>query len=314
MAEHKVQGGTMLLFIDPAGGTNYDTVVCLTSVGKTDSIDPVDASSACGPDKSPGKVAISYSFEGQHLQDPDTGKISGTSLRQLLRAKTFFGFKIAPVTPVTGDEVEEGTGYFSELSSTYAFDSVGVFSGVIQPVGQPTITVDTTPPVPVNAFRFFINNEDGSYGGVGLLDMYFTETIDVTLSGDLPGFTSPVTFTSVTNVNVPTFSFPVGSYYIDIIFSSVALTNFRIYFTGMNIDNFDMSEIVNMEVEVLDFDVNRLPSAKVNELLGYALTYGLSYGIGTVTTTNQIPTASPTGQGITDKNTLIAGGWTVNTD
>ena len=314
MAEHKVQGGTMLLFIDPAGGTSYDTVVCLTSVGKSDSVTVVDASSACGPDKSPGTVEISYSFEGQHLQDPAGGTISGTDLRTLLRAKTTVGFKISPVTPVTGDEIEEGVGYFSELSSTYAFDSVGVFSGVIQPVGQPTITVDTTPPVPVNAFRFFINNEDGSYGGVGLLDMYFTETIDVTLSGDLPGFTSPVTFTSVTNVNVPTFSFPVGSYYIDIIFSSVALTNFRIYFTGMNIDNFDMSEIVNMEVEVLDFDVNRLPSAKVNELLGYALTYGLSYGIGTVTTTNQIPTASPTGQGITDKNTLIAGGWTVNTD
>lgn len=314
MAEHKVQGGTMLLFIDPAGGTNYDTVVCLTSVGKTDSIDPVDASSACGPDKSPGKVAISYSFEGQHLQDPDTGKISGTSLRQLLRAKTFFGFKISPVTPVTGDEIEEGIGYFSELSSTYAFDSVGVFSGTIQPVGQPTITVDTTPPIPVNAFRFFINNEDGSYGALGLLDMYFTETIDVTLSGSLPAYTSPVTFTSVTNVNVPTFTVPVGSYYIDIIFSTVALTNFRIYFLSMNIDNFDMSEIVNMEVEVLDFDVNRLPSSKINELLGYALTYGLSYGIGTVTTTNQTPIAPPTGQGITDKNTLIAGGWTVNTD
>lgn len=314
MAEHKVQGGTMLLFIDPAGGTNYDTVVCLTSVGKTDSIDPVDASSACGPDKSPGKVAISYSFEGQHLQDPDTGKISGTSLRQLLRAKTFFGFKIAPVTPVLGDEIEEGVGYFSELSSTYSFDSVGTFSGVIQPVNQPTITVDTTPPVPANAFRFFINNEDGSYGGVGLLDMYFTETIDVTLSGDLPGYTSPVTYTSVTNVNVPTFSFPVGSYYIDIIFSSVALTNFRIYFTSMNIDNFDISEIVNMEVEILNFDVNRLPSSKVNQLLAYGVAYGLPYGIGQVITVNQVPSASPTGQGVTDAATLIGNGWTVSTD
>jgi hypothetical protein len=114
----------------------------LTSVGKSDSISVVDASSACGPDKSPGTLELSYSFEGQHLQDPDSGKISGTSLRQLLRAKTTIGWKIAPASPVTGDEIEEGTGYLSELSSSYQFDSVGTFSGVIQPFGQPTISIE----------------------------------------------------------------------------------------------------------------------------------------------------------------------------
>ena len=141
MAEHKVAGGTMLLFIDSAGGTSYDMVVCLTSVGKSNTINVVDASSACGPDKSPGVLEISYSFEGQHLQDPSGGNLSGTSLLQLLRGKTTVGFKIAPVSPVTGDESEEGTGYFSELSSTYAFDSVGTFSGALQPYGTPTISV-----------------------------------------------------------------------------------------------------------------------------------------------------------------------------
>lgn len=141
MSEHKVSGGTMLLFIDPTGGTSYDTVVCLTSVGKSDSVNVVDASSACGPDKSPGTLEISYSFEGQHLQDPVTGKISGTSLRSLLRSKTTIGWKISPETPQIGDEIEEGTGYLSELSSTYAYDSVGTFSGTLQPYGTPTITV-----------------------------------------------------------------------------------------------------------------------------------------------------------------------------
>ncbi|CAB4162321.1 hypothetical protein UFOVP778_43 [uncultured Caudovirales phage] len=141
MAEHKVAGGTMLLFIDPAGGTDYDTVVCLTSVSKSASVTVVDASSACGPDKSPGTIELSYGFEGQHLQDPVTGKISGTSLRQLLMAKTTVGWMIAPESPVTGDEIEEGTGYLSELSSTYAFDSVGTFTGTIQPYGTPTITI-----------------------------------------------------------------------------------------------------------------------------------------------------------------------------
>ena len=141
MAEHKVSGGTMLLFIDPAGGTAYDTVVCLTSVGKKDAVNVVDASSACGPDKSPGTLDINYSFEGQHLQDPLTGKISGTSLRSLLRSKTTIGWKISPETPVIGDEIEEGTGYLSDLSSTYAYDSVGTFTGTLQPYGTPTITV-----------------------------------------------------------------------------------------------------------------------------------------------------------------------------
>jgi len=149
MAEHKVDGGTMLLFIDPSGGTNYDTVVCLTSVGQAMSVQPVDASSACGPDKSPGAIDISYTFEGQHLQDPITGQISGTDLRLLLMAEQTVGWKLSPETPVAGDEIQEGTGYLSELSSTYAFDSVGVFTGTLQPYGVPTISViNPTPPSP----------------------------------------------------------------------------------------------------------------------------------------------------------------------
>jgi hypothetical protein len=142
MAEHKVQGGTMLLFIDPAGGTAYDTVVCLTSVGKSDSVNVIDAASACGPDKSPGVLDISYTFEGQHLQDPNSGKVSGTDLRVLLRNKTTIGWKISPVSPDSGDEIESGTGFLSELSSTYAFDSVGTFSGTLQPIGTPTLTIE----------------------------------------------------------------------------------------------------------------------------------------------------------------------------
>ena len=141
MAEHKVQGGNMLLFIDPNGGTDYDMVVCLTSVGTSMSVGTVDASSACGPDKSPGALEISYSFEGQHLQDPDSGKISGTNLRLLLNAEQTIGWKMSPETPEDGDEIQSGTGFLSELSSTYQFDSIGTFTGSINPFGQPTITI-----------------------------------------------------------------------------------------------------------------------------------------------------------------------------
>jgi hypothetical protein len=140
MAEHKVQGGNMLLFIDPLGGTDYSTVVCLTSVSTSDSISVVDASSACGPDKSPGTLEISYAFEGQHLQDPTSSKIS-IDLRLLLRNETTIGWALSPEIPQPGDEIQFGTGYLSELSSTYAFDSVGTFTGTIQPYGTPSITI-----------------------------------------------------------------------------------------------------------------------------------------------------------------------------
>lgn len=141
MAEHKVQGSNMLLFIDPNGGTTYDMIVCLTSVGVSMSVQPIDASSACGPDKSPGAIDISYTFEGQHLQDPNTLRISGTDMRLLLNAEQTIGWKLSPETPVTGDEIQEGKGFISQLSSTYAFDSVGVFSGAIMPYGVPTVTI-----------------------------------------------------------------------------------------------------------------------------------------------------------------------------
>lgn len=137
MAEHKIQGGDYLLNI------NDDTVVCLTSVGISDSVAVVDASSACGPDKSPGSLEISISFEGQHLQDPTTGKISGTDLRTLLRNEATINFNIAPMLPKMGDEVQIGTGFISELSSTYSFDSVGTFTGTIQCYGMPTTQVLT---------------------------------------------------------------------------------------------------------------------------------------------------------------------------
>lgn len=139
MSEHKVLGGTMLLYISPENDGNYDTVVCLTSVGKDDSVGEVDSSSACGPDIDPGVLSISRSFEGFHLQDPDSGKISGTSLRLLMYNKTEIGYKIAPVSPVLGDEIETGVGHIFTLSSTYAFDSSGTFSGTIRTDGVPTI-------------------------------------------------------------------------------------------------------------------------------------------------------------------------------
>lgn len=152
MAEHKVQGGNMLLFIDPLGGTAYDTVVCLTSVSSSHSRNIIDASSSCGTEYITSTLDISYDFEGQHLQDPDSGKISGTDLRTLIISDSVIGFKISPETPIEGDEIQEGTGHISDISSTYSFDSVGTFSASIKPQGVPSITIFTIPGIFDNTF------------------------------------------------------------------------------------------------------------------------------------------------------------------
>lgn len=313
MSEHKVQGGNMLLFIDPAGGTNYNTVVCLTSVGQSMSVQPVDASSACGPDKSPGAIDISYTFEGQHLQDPITGQISGTDLRLLLMAEQTVGWKLSPETPVAGDEIQEGTGFLSELSSTYAFDSVGVFSGSLMPYGVPTITINNIP-YPI-AFTFKADNTLGNaslnggntvgalYSGTiyydayvdwgdGSIIEYYTSNIDqffqhYFLSNNI--FDVKVYFANPENIFFCQNSAYKGVFYI------------------LEIDQSALTNINGMEI-----DVNQLSSTQINKVLNDLVNNGLTGGF--VTMSDQTPPAPPTGQGITDKATLIAMGWTVNTD
>ena len=141
MAEHKVQPSTMLLLIDPNGGTNYSTVVCLKSISKSDSVGVIDASSVCGYKRFAGVTELSYSIEGILLQDPKFPRISGSELRLLLRGFTKFGYKITPLNPQIGDEIEEGKAFFSAISSSYSFDDVGNFSATFNPKGTPTLTV-----------------------------------------------------------------------------------------------------------------------------------------------------------------------------
>ena len=143
MAAHKVDGGTMYLFVSPLNDDNYDTVVCLTSLTKDDSVAEIDASSQCGPDIQPGILSCTRTFEAFLLQDPDTGKISGTDLRILMYAKTTIGYKIATLGLVTGDETETGEGHIFALSSTYSFNEVGTFSGTIRPSGTPVIVTES---------------------------------------------------------------------------------------------------------------------------------------------------------------------------
>lgn len=138
MAEHKLSGADILLFIDPAGGTSYKTLVCLTNQSFTGSSNVIDATSKCGADSLPGTQSNSISFEGQQLFDPETGRVSVISLHSLWQNKTTIGWKIAPVSPVAGDEIMTGTGFISELGKTYDQNSPAAFTGTLSIYGTAT--------------------------------------------------------------------------------------------------------------------------------------------------------------------------------
>lgn len=141
MAERKVSGDDMLLFIDPAGGVDYSLVICLTSQSITRATSEIDARSKCGPDKQPGTQEIGVSFEGQVMFDPGTDRISEGDLHDLWAAKTTIGWKYGKATPVSDDVSYSGTGFISQLDSTAAQDETATFSGAIGIFGSITKTV-----------------------------------------------------------------------------------------------------------------------------------------------------------------------------
>ena len=304
MSEHKVNGGDMLLFIDPLGGTNYDTVVCLTSVGIRDSVQPVDASSACGPDKSPGAVDMSISFEGQHLQDPNTGDISGTDLRILLRAEQTIGWKLSPLNPVAGDEIQEGTGYLSELSSTYSYSDVAVFSGTIQPYGLPTTITQST------RFNFRVYT-DQLAGEILIASSLFCNFVIYWGDGTSDAYYSDSEFLNHT--------YPSLGYYIVEIENLSTSTNMIFLDSGFDIDNINnLSSFFSgsgYQASQLGIVNSNLSSADVNNILHQCISIPAINQSGCVIAlSGNIPIAPPTGQGLTDKATLESNGVTVTVD
>ena len=80
MAQVEVSGSDILLAIDPALGTNWATIVCLTSNGINISTDTINSSSKCGTSSSPGTQTMDVPFEGNYMKNPDGTNISGADL------------------------------------------------------------------------------------------------------------------------------------------------------------------------------------------------------------------------------------------
>lgn len=143
MAEHKINGTDVLLFIG-LDGITYETVICLTSQSVTRATNQIDAKSKCGPDKLPGTQDNNITFEGQIMADPGTGKTSTDELDDHWRNMTTIYYKMGKVTPIIGDVTYYGTGFISKLDETFAQDAVATFSGEIAPYGLISKTTATS--------------------------------------------------------------------------------------------------------------------------------------------------------------------------
>lgn len=141
MAERKITNNTMLLFLG-TNGINYDTVVCLTSIKDDFQLDEIDASTLCGPDKTPGDITGTVTGEGQHLLDPATGKVSGKGLFDYFVGKTTLYYKIGPALPVSGDVISKGQCFISALGNAYAYNTQSTFSLTLSVKGTPSQEVN----------------------------------------------------------------------------------------------------------------------------------------------------------------------------
>ncbi|MDD5698122.1 MAG: hypothetical protein PHH77_05850 [Victivallaceae bacterium] len=77
--------------------------------------------------------------------------------------------------------------------------------------------------------------------------------------------------------------------------------------SSLNINN-------NPKLEFLWCQGNHLTSAMVNAHLAKLVAGNVTTGTRSYTSLSQTPAAPPTGQGITDKATLISRGWDISTD
>lgn len=141
MAQRKVNGKDIFLFIDPAGGTDYSTIICLTTQSMKRATTIIDAASKCGPDSSPGAKTIGVDFSGHQMVSTDAGKISGADLHDLWVSSATVGWKMGPAVPQDGDPIYEGSGFVATLDDTYDLNNPATFSGSIGVYGTPSKTI-----------------------------------------------------------------------------------------------------------------------------------------------------------------------------
>ena len=117
--------------IDPAGGSSFVQVICLTSNTITNTLTELDASSKCGNKFIQGqKFDASITGEG-FLVDQDTGSPTNkgyVDLYKLFTQRATIGIKFGKATPTTGDAIYTGTAFITQLEQVAADDELVTFS------------------------------------------------------------------------------------------------------------------------------------------------------------------------------------------
>jgi predicted secreted protein len=131
MPQNEINGRDILVFIDPAGGTSWKTVVCLTSNTMNNSLTELDASSKCGNAWVPGaKFEATITGEG-FLVDQDTGTATDKGfpeLYDLFDSRAEVAIKFGKATATTGDAIWTGTAFITKLDLVANDDALTTFS------------------------------------------------------------------------------------------------------------------------------------------------------------------------------------------
>lgn len=141
--ETEIKGGEYWLMIDPAGGTDYTNLVCLTDhdINLTNSTQTKQT--YCGPLSVPGDQSQNISFNAVIIRNPDSGRMSAPDIYTLAQNKTTFSWKSAAIAPINGDVTKTGKGYFSSYREGYSAADLASFSATLQVDGLVTQTIET---------------------------------------------------------------------------------------------------------------------------------------------------------------------------
>jgi predicted secreted protein len=140
--ERPIEGKNLLFFIDPANGTNYSLVVCLTNQSFNRAANVIDATSKCGTRKLNGTKDRTIDIEGQVMYDPDAGHVSEAALNNYFEADTSVGWKMSQATPEVDDVIYSGTdAVISNVVLAAPLDGVTTFTATLQLTGVPTQTI-----------------------------------------------------------------------------------------------------------------------------------------------------------------------------
>lgn len=118
MAERFVEAASIFVTIALTGQSQAQ-VYCLVSVTRNYTTNITDAASICNPAaKTPGTQDFTIDMTLQRVWDVDSGHYSELFLHNAMMNKDIVDFTIGPASPVTGDLVENGTGYITSMTKT----------------------------------------------------------------------------------------------------------------------------------------------------------------------------------------------------